>query len=64
MSDAMMKLLVSARTLMVRDAERGASLVEYALLVALIALIAIGGITLLGQNTDATLTDIANEVGG
>lgn len=64
MSDAMMKLYVSARTLMVRDAERGASLVEYALLVALIALIAIGGITLLGQNTDATLTDIANEVGG
>ncbi len=64
MSDAMMKLFVSARTLMVRDAERGASLVEYALLVALIALIAIGGITLLGQNTDATLTDIANEVGG
>jgi pilus assembly protein Flp/PilA len=60
----MMKLYVSARTLMVRDAERGASLVEYALLVALIALIAIGGITLLGQNTDATLTDIANEVGG
>jgi Flp pilus assembly pilin Flp len=38
--------------------------VEYALLVALIALIAIGGITLLGQNTDATLTEIANEVGG
>jgi pilus assembly protein Flp/PilA len=64
MSDAMMKLFVSARTLMVRDVERGASLVEYALLVALIALIAIGGITLLGQNTDATLTDIANEVGG
>ncbi len=64
MSDAMMKLYVSARTLMVRDVERGASLVEYALLVALIALIAIGGITLLGQNTDATLTDIANEVGG
>jgi pilus assembly protein Flp/PilA len=60
----MMKLYVSARTLMVRDVERGASLVEYALLVALIALIAIGGITLLGQNTDATLTDIANEVGG
>jgi len=34
-----------------KKGERGASLVEYALLVALVAGAAIGGITLLGQNT-------------
>ncbi len=35
------------------DSERGASLVEYALLVALIAIIAIGGITVLGTKSNA-----------
>ncbi|HEX5271179.1 MAG TPA: Flp family type IVb pilin [Gemmataceae bacterium] len=39
--------------------EAGASLVEYALLVALIALIAIAGIKLLGTNIGALFNNIA-----
>ena len=35
--------------------ERGASLVEYALLVALIAIVCIGSVTMLGGNTSGTL---------
>ena len=38
----------------------GASLVEYVLLVALIAVVCLGAITLLGTNTSAKLTTAAN----
>ncbi len=45
------------------DSERGASLVEYALLVALIAVVCIGAVTLLGgeakKNFDAVTSSIA-----
>lgn len=44
--------------------ERGASMVEYALLVALIAVVAIGAVTLLGQNTTAQLGAAAAAIGG
>ncbi len=64
MSDAILKLYVSAKTVIVGDAERGASLVEYALLVALIALVALAGIQILGENANTTLEDVANEIGG
>jgi pilus assembly protein Flp/PilA len=42
--------------------ERGASLVEYALLVALIAVICIGAVTLLGQHANSTLTSAASSI--
>ena len=42
--------------------ERGASMVEYALLVSLIAVVAIAGITLLGQNTNLTFQGIAGQI--
>ena len=38
--------------------ERGASMVEYALLLALIAIIAIGALTLLGQTVSENFSDI------
>jgi pilus assembly protein Flp/PilA len=44
--------------------ERGASMVEYALLVALIAVVAIGAVQLLGQNTTAQLNAAAGAIGG
>jgi pilus assembly protein Flp/PilA len=40
--------------------EDGQDLLEYALLVALIALIAIGGVTLAGQSVNVIFTNIAN----
>jgi len=40
--------------------EEGQDLLEYALLVALIALIAIGGVTLAGNSVNVIFTSIAN----
>jgi len=44
------------------DTERGAALVEYALLLALIAVVAIGALTLLGGNVNKKFTSIANSL--
>ncbi len=44
--------------------ERGASLVEYALLLALIAVVAIAGLTLLGGNANEKLSDVGGSIGG
>ncbi len=49
-------LLAQAKT------ERGASLVEYALLVALIAVVVIGAITLLGRSASETFSDVSDEL--
>jgi pilus assembly protein Flp/PilA len=42
--------------------EEGASLVEYALLVALIAVVALAAIKLLGSGASTALTSAANEL--
>lgn len=43
--------------------ESGASAVEYGLLVALIAVVIVGGVTLLGANISARFTGAANAIG-
>lgn len=43
--------------------ERGASLVEYALLVALIAVVVIAAITLIGNNASDTLNEVGSSIG-
>ena len=43
--------------------ERGASLVEYALLVALIAIVCIAAITLLGQSASSKFSDVSGSLG-
>ena len=43
-----------------RQDERGASMVEYGLLVALIALVAIAGVTALGTKLSKLFSDIAS----
>ena len=43
--------------------ERGAALVEYALLVALIAVVCIAAITLLGQNANSKFSEVASRIG-
>ena len=45
------------------DSERGASLVEYALLVALIAVVCIAAVTLLGQNASTKFNSVGGAVG-
>ena len=42
--------------------ERGASLVEYALLVALIAVVCIAAVTALGEAASENFTEVANEI--
>ena len=46
------------------DAERGASLVEYALLVALIAVVCIAAVTLLGGNASTKFSAVGGSIGG
>ena len=42
--------------------ERGAALVEYALLVALIAVVCIAAITLLGKNANSKFSQVASKI--
>lgn len=44
--------------------ERGASLVEYALLVALIAVVCIGAVTVLGKNSSTKMQGAGESIGG
>lgn len=44
-------------------AERGASLVEYALLVALIAVVCIAAVTLLGTNAEKKFSSVGSKIG-
>jgi pilus assembly protein Flp/PilA len=45
-----------------RDREEGQALVEYALILALVSIVAIGALTALGENVDARLQQIADEL--
>ena len=45
------------------DSERGASLVEYALLVALIAVVCIVAVTLLGQSASSKFSEVGSSLG-
>jgi pilus assembly protein Flp/PilA len=56
-----MKLFVDYVKSFVRKDE-GQDLLEYALLVALIALVAVGAVTLAGQAVQNIFTDIANAI--
>ncbi|KQV72759.1 pilus assembly protein [Nocardioides sp. Root122] len=45
-----------------KDEEKGATAVEYGLMVALIAIVIIGAVTLLGNNLSALFADIAGDI--
>ena len=45
-----------------RDEEKGATAVEYGLMVALIAVVIITAVTLLGNNLSALFNDIAGKI--
>jgi pilus assembly protein Flp/PilA len=46
-----------------RNREEGQALVEYALILALIAVVSIGALTLLGTNVNAILDYIQSQIG-
>lgn len=56
----MQKLALSVRKLFVR--EEGATMVEYGLMVALIAVVCIAAVTLLGSSIKTVFTNIAGSV--
>ena len=60
----MTRVLASLQTRAARVAnnDRGATAVEYGLMVALIAVVIIGAVTLLGQNLNAMFTAIAGAI--
>ncbi len=62
----MLKLYVAMQTYVtgVLNRDRGATAVEYGLLVALIALVIIVGVTLLGKNLNTLFNNAANKVAG
>jgi pilus assembly protein Flp/PilA len=45
------------------SSERGASLVEYALLVALIAVVCIAAVTVLGKNASQKFSEVGSAIG-
>jgi pilus assembly protein Flp/PilA len=53
----------NAVSALLRD-EEGATMVEYALLVALIAIVTIAGVSLLGEEANGTLEDAADTIAG
>jgi pilus assembly protein Flp/PilA len=53
--------MITTLKTMIRD-EEGATMVEYGLLVALIALVAIVGVTLLGSNLNNLFSNVAASV--
>jgi pilus assembly protein Flp/PilA len=58
-------MLITLRTAVTRflREEDGASLVEYALLIALIAVVCIGAVTLIGNNVNSKLNSAATSLG-
>ena len=48
---------------LLRD-EKGQGLTEYALIIALVAIVAVAALTLLGGQIDTIFTDISTELGG
>jgi pilus assembly protein Flp/PilA len=53
--------MIRSFTSIIRD-EDGATMVEYGLLVALIALVALGAITALGVNLSALFTNVGSSI--
>jgi len=56
-----MTKLLAAHTKFVRD-EEGASLVEYGLLLSLVAVVCIAAISLLGSNISTMLSNLASKI--
>ena len=57
-----MNYLVTYLKSFVRKSDEGQDLLEYALLVALIAIVAIGAVTLAGKVVSTIFTDVANGI--
>jgi pilus assembly protein Flp/PilA len=59
----MLRLVTAFQSRFVRD-EEGATMVEYALMVALIAIVAIAAVTLIGTNVSTKFSTVGTTIGG
>ena len=59
----MLRLWTAFQSRFVRD-EEGATMVEYGLMVALIAIVVIVAVALIGTNLNTTFSTVAESVGG
>lgn len=57
----MLRLWTAYQSRFVRE-EKGATMVEYGLMVALIAIVVIGAVTIIGTNLDTKFTEVGTEV--
>lgn len=46
-----------------RNKQKGATVIEYALIAALIAVVAIGAMTLIGDNVKSTFSEVGDKLG-
>ncbi|MDD5265881.1 MAG: Flp family type IVb pilin [Methylococcales bacterium] len=61
----MKKAIISqSNKIQLSNKQKGATMVEYAIMVALIAIVAIAAVTLLGQNVSGTFNSIASSLPG
>ena len=60
--DVTRRMLAHHQSARLARAERGASLVEYALLVGLIAVVCIGAVTFLGGNAQSKFSSIGSSI--
>ena len=58
----MLRLWTAYQSRFIRE-EKGATMVEYGLMVALIAVVVIAAVTLIGDNLSDTFNDVGTEVG-
>ncbi|MEY4573689.1 MAG: Flp/Fap pilin component [Bacteroidota bacterium] len=64
MKDQLAKMLGKLTDLKLRDSEKGATAVEYALIVGLIAVVIIAGVTILGTQINQIFKDVGSTVSG
>ena len=57
-----LRTMISVLVRRVVHSDEGASMVEYALLLALVAVVCLGAITLLGTSANQKFSTIANEI--
>jgi len=60
----MMEVIFMRRLLAVLRGDTGASLMEYALIAALVVIVAVGALTVLGRNVSNKINNVANAIGG
>ena len=63
-NNTLIRLWAATNLRLDNQTERGAGLVEYAMLIGLIVLVCIGAVTILGGQTETPYSEISSGIGG